>query len=121
MKTFIFDAHKLFDKPYGAKLRNQKALDEAGQYLQENNTSLAVVTASTAPKGDADKDRLLSEARAMVVRNYLVRNFSVDDSHVKTMGAGKAAEGADGQIEVLVYPPRAAAELASRGHSSNRQ
>jgi len=120
MKTFTFDAHKLFDKPDGVKLKDEKALDEAGKFLEENDKSIAVVSASAGPKGDENKDLVVSEARALAVRNYILQNFRVDDPRVKTMGTGKSAESTDGQIEVLVYPPRAMAELASRGHSSSR-
>jgi len=117
MKTFAFDARKLFD---GAKLKDRKALDEAGKFLEDNDTSVAVVQASAGPKGDEDKDRVLSEARALAVRNYILQNFRVDDPRVKTMGTGRAAEGTGGQVQILVYPPRATAELASRGPSSRR-
>ena len=40
-------------------------------------------------EGDAQKDLVLTQARAMVVREYLVENFGFDDSHLKTLGMGK--------------------------------
>lgn len=103
-KQFDYDAKKIFDKPDTAKLKGDKALNEAGSYLQDNPFGLAVVAAYTDQKGDTDKDRVLTEARAMVVREYLVQNFKVDDTRIKTMGAGKSAQAADGgKVEVLVY------------------
>ena len=116
-KTFSFDARRLFD---GVKLKDRKALDEAGKFLEDNNTSVAVVAASAGPKGDEDRDRVLSEARALAVRSYILQNFRVDDSRVKTMGTGRAPEGAGGEVQVLVYPQRAMTELASRGRTSSR-
>jgi phospholipid/cholesterol/gamma-HCH transport system substrate-binding protein len=68
-KEFMYDATKLFDKPDTAKLKNQKALNEAGQFLQNQHFGVAVIEDSTGSKGDADKERTLAEARNMVVRN----------------------------------------------------
>ena len=73
----------------------------------ENNPfGLAVVAASTGPKGLKEENRKLSEARAMVVRNYLAKKFRVDDSRIKTMGAGESNQGATdaGRVTILVYP-----------------
>ncbi len=39
-------------------------------------------------KGDTDKVRELTGAQALVVRDYLVQNFQIDDTRVKTMGLG---------------------------------
>ena len=56
-------------------------------------------------KGDADKDRVLTEARSMVVRDYLVKNFKLDDTRIKTIGFGKAKEAGDNSaVEIMVYP-----------------
>jgi hypothetical protein len=41
--------------------------------------------------GDTQKDLVLTEARAMVIREYLVENFGFDDSQLKTLGMGKQA------------------------------
>jgi hypothetical protein len=48
-----------------------------------------VVVASAGMEGDTQKDLVLTEARAMVVREYLVENFGFDDSQLKTLGMGK--------------------------------
>jgi hypothetical protein len=59
-------------------------------------------------EGDAQKDMVLTEARAMVVRDYLVENFGFDDSQLKTLGLGKqAGSNTDtdwGSIQILVFP-----------------
>ena len=79
-------------------------LKNAGNYLQNNPFGLAVVAAYTDMKGDTEKDRLLSEARAMVVRDYLVRNFKLDDTRIKTIGVGKSDKAAEGgSVDVLIY------------------
>ena len=103
-KKFDYEAKKIFDKPDAAKLKDEKTLNDAGNYLQNNPFGLAVVAAYTDMKGDTKKDRLLSEARAMVVRDYLVRNFKLDDTRIKTIGVGKSDKAAEGgSVDVLIY------------------
>jgi hypothetical protein len=64
---------------------------------------------------------MLTQARAMVVREYLVENFGFDDSNLKTLGLGKQtgantdAEG--GSIQILIFPP--GTEIPSVGKSAN--
>jgi phospholipid/cholesterol/gamma-HCH transport system substrate-binding protein len=107
IKKFAYDGKQIFDKPDTAKLKNQKTLNEAGSFLQANPFGVAVVVAAEGLKGDSDKHRLLSKARAMVVRKYLAENFKMDDSKVKTMGVGESKSvGDDSNIEILVYPDR---------------
>jgi hypothetical protein len=53
-------------------------------------------------KGDTDKDRELTQARASVVRDYLVQNFKLDDKRIKTAGLGKTT--GDARVEIFVYP-----------------
>src|SRR5882757_4413644 len=95
VKKFEYAATKIFDKPDTAKLKNQKALDEAGRFLETNKFGLAVVAAATGMKGDTEKSRLLTEARSMVVRDYITRNFKFDDTRLKTIGLGKSPDADD--------------------------
>ena len=105
MKIFVFDAKDLFDKPDTAKLKNQKLLSEAGKFLEDYKFGLAVVIGFNGMKGDTEKDRVLSEARAMVVRDCLAQNFRLDDTRLKTIGLGKTKEANDSsKVEILVYP-----------------
>ena len=62
-KEFVYEAGKIFDKSGNAKIKNEKALNEAGKFLEQNKFRLAVVAASTEV-GDTDKDRVLTQARA---------------------------------------------------------
>lgn len=105
-KAFNYRAAKLFDKPENAKLNGGKQLDPAGKYLEAGSHGLAVVAAYTDLKGDTDKDRQLTQARAAVVREYLVQHYKLDDSRIKTFGAGKSGDAPDGgAVQILVYPP----------------
>lgn len=104
IKEFDFNAADLFDKPDNAKLRNERSLKEAGTYLEQNKFGLAVVAVSDV-FGDSDKDRALTQAKALVVRNYLVQNFSLDDTRIKTIGLGKSkALGETSKVQILIYP-----------------
>jgi outer membrane protein OmpA-like peptidoglycan-associated protein len=107
-KVFHLDASKIFDKPDTAKVKQEKPMKEAGAWLQSSPFSLVVIAAAT-DKGDTENDRTLTEARAMVVRNYLVNNFKLDDTKLKTIGLGKTTM-LPGGIAVFVYPPGAQTE-----------
>jgi phospholipid/cholesterol/gamma-HCH transport system substrate-binding protein len=108
VKEFAFTARQLFDAQDSAKAKDQKLLKAAGDFLANNKFGFAVVAVSSGMEGDTQKDLVLTEARAMVVREYLVDNFGFDDSQLKTLGMGKqpgASQGADwGSIRILVYP-----------------
>jgi phospholipid/cholesterol/gamma-HCH transport system substrate-binding protein len=121
-KNFTYQAPKIFDDPKTAKLKSAKALNQAGQYLEANRFGLAVVVAYTDMKGDAEKNRLLTEARAMVVRDYLVQNFKLDDARIKTIGQGKSPDvnTTGGGVEILVYPAGTNPPDTRRALSSKR-
>jgi phospholipid/cholesterol/gamma-HCH transport system substrate-binding protein len=105
-KTFDFEARKVFDKVTSAKLKDKKAIDDVGRYLQSQKFGQVVITAAAGMKGDSNKEQITTEAQAMVIRNYLVQNFRLDDTRIKTMGLGKTAyAGDDGKVQILVYPP----------------
>jgi outer membrane protein OmpA-like peptidoglycan-associated protein len=107
-KTFTFEAKQLFGKVGTAKLKNQKALDAAGDFLTDTDFGVAVVAALSSMEGDAGKDLVLTQGRALVVREYLVENFGFDDRRLKTLAMGKKSgtspERGWGTIQILVYP-----------------
>jgi phospholipid/cholesterol/gamma-HCH transport system substrate-binding protein len=108
LKTFRYEPKHLFDKVDTAKLKNQGSLGAAGQFLAGNEFGIAVVVVYTGTTGEAQKDLVLTRARASVVRAYLVGNFGFDDTQLKTLGMGKKlganAEAGWGTVEILVYP-----------------
>lgn len=108
LKTFTYEPKRLFVTIDTAKLKNEGTLGSAGQYLAANEFGMAVVVVSTGMTGDASRDLVLTQARAAVVRAYLVGNFGFDDTQLKTLGMGKKI-GADtgsgwGAVEIIVYP-----------------
>jgi phospholipid/cholesterol/gamma-HCH transport system substrate-binding protein len=109
LKSFTFSAKQLFDSRDSAKLKSQKSLDPGGNFLAQNQFGLAVVVVSAGMEGDTQKDLQLTQARAMVVRQYLVDNFGFDDSQLRTLGMGKQAgstsDGEWGSVQILVFPP----------------
>jgi outer membrane protein OmpA-like peptidoglycan-associated protein len=107
-KQFTYSARQLFDKQDSAKLKNQKSLKAGGEFLANHQFGFAVVAVSAGMEGDTQKDLVLTEARAMVVREYLVENFGFDDSQLKTLGMGKQtdtnSDGGWGTVQILIYP-----------------
>jgi hypothetical protein len=107
-KTFTFAARQLFDGRDSVKMKDQKTLKDAGNYLAQSQFGVAVVVVSTGMDGDTQKDLLLTEARALVIREYLVENFGFEDSQLKTLGMGKTTganlEADWGSIQILIYP-----------------
>lgn len=104
-KEFSWSGPKIFDRTDTAKLKDTRALKDAGQFLAANPFGLAVV-AGYADKGDTDEEKILTEARAMVVRDYLVKNFKIDDTRVKTIGLGKSPDENEAGVSLLIYPPQ---------------
>jgi len=108
IKVFTYTARQLFDTRDSAKIRDNKPLNAGGEFLAGNQFGFAVIVVSTGMEGDTQKDLVLTEARAMVVREYLVENFGFDDSQLKTMSMGKqAGAGLDadwGSIQIIIYP-----------------
>jgi hypothetical protein len=108
VKSFTYIARQLFDSRDSAKLKDQKSLNLAGNYLAQNPFGVAVVVVSTGMEGDTKKDLVLTEARAMVIREYLVENYGFNDDLLRTLGMGKQAGAtldADwGSIQILIYP-----------------
>ncbi len=107
-KQFTYSAKQLFDKQDSAKLKNQKSLTAGGEFLANNQFGFAVVVVSAGMEGDTQKDLVLTEARAMVVREYLVERFGFDDSQLRTLGMGKQADtNSDagwGTVQIFIYP-----------------
>ena len=108
VKSFTYTGKQLFDSLNSAKLKNEKPLNAGGEFLAENQFGIAVVVVSTGMEGDTQKDLVLTQARAMVIREYLVEHFGFDDSQLKTLGMGKqAGSGLDadwGSIQILIFP-----------------
>jgi phospholipid/cholesterol/gamma-HCH transport system substrate-binding protein len=107
-KEFTYPARELFDKKDSAKLKNQKSLNPTGEFLANNPFGFAVVVASAGMEGDTQKNLVLTQARAMLVRRYLVENFGFDDSQLKTLSmgeqAGPKAEAGWGTVQIFIYP-----------------
>ena len=108
VKTFSFPAKELFDGRDSAKLKHGKSLNPGGEFLAGNEFGLVVITAATGMEGDSQKNLKLTEARAVVVREYLVEHYGFDDDRVKTLGRGETSgTGSEkdwGTIQILIYP-----------------
>jgi len=72
LKTFTFNSKELFDKLYKAKPKNR--ILRRRPVSRRHGIRRRVVVVSTALP-EIHKDLVLAQARAMVVRDYLVGNF----------------------------------------------
>ncbi|MGA3093057.1 MAG: MlaD family protein [Terriglobales bacterium] len=124
IKEFTYSAKQLFDKQDSAKLKNQKSLNLGGDFLANNQFGFAVIVASAGMEGDTQKDLVLTEARAMVVREYLVEHFGFDDSQLKTLGMGKQADANSdvgwGRVQILIYPAGTAIPSSKQTETGSR-
>ncbi len=103
MQEFSFSTPDLFDKADNAKLGNERLLKDAGTFLEQHKFALAVVAVSEV-LGDSEKERVLTQAKALVIRDYLVENFRLDDTRLKTKGFGKTqAFGDSSKVRILIY------------------
>jgi phospholipid/cholesterol/gamma-HCH transport system substrate-binding protein len=128
VKEFSFQAKDLFDKQDSAKLKGQKALNAAGEYLAGNDFGVAVIQVSTGMTGNSENNLTLSQGRALVVYDYIVQHYGFDDTKLKTVALGKQPSGETskddwGIVKVLIYPagtPIPAAKTADRGTPSKQ-
>jgi phospholipid/cholesterol/gamma-HCH transport system substrate-binding protein len=120
IKRFSWSGPKIFEKDDTAKLKDPKALNEAGAFLQGNPFGLAVV-ACYADKGDSEQEKILTEARSMVVRDYLVKNFKMDDTRLKTIGLGKSPDVGSPGVAILIYPAGTTVPQSSKSGSAVQQ
>jgi hypothetical protein len=123
IKAFTYSSKQLFDKIDSAKLKNQKTLNACGEFLADNQYGYAVIVVSAGANGDAQKDLVLTEGRAMVVREYLVETYGFDDTHLKTLGLGKQAESNSdvgwGSVRIIFYPSGAAIPPKKQSQAQN--
>lgn len=111
VKEFTIAAKQIFDKQDTAKLKNEKALKAAGEYLASKDFGVAVIEVSTGPAGNTADAMTLAQGRALVVRDYIVQHYGFDDTKLKTVSLGKVdantsvkAKDDWGQIRILIYP-----------------
>lgn len=105
-KEFAYDAKEIFDKSDNAKLKNEKALDAAGKFLEQNKFRLAVV-ATSSEVGDAKKDRVLTQARAKVVRDFgpelqIRRHKTENHRSGKVDGSRRKRQGGNPRVRLEV-------------------
>ena len=108
VKEFSFEAKDLFDKQDSARLKGQKKLNDAGEFLSSNDFGLAVIEVSAGKTGSSDTDMTLAQGRALVVRDYIVQHFGFDDTKLKTFSLGKQTNESSksdwGSVKIVIYP-----------------
>ncbi|MEZ4780149.1 MAG: OmpA family protein [Flavobacteriaceae bacterium] len=71
-------------------LSSKDILNEIGEAMQDNPEAKFMIVGHTDSDGDTQANQELSQKRAAAVKNYLVSNFSIDASHLKTSGKGES-------------------------------
>jgi phospholipid/cholesterol/gamma-HCH transport system substrate-binding protein len=108
VKEFTLQAKDLFDKQDSAKLKGQKQLKDAGEYLANNEFGVAVISVSTGKSGDAKSSVTLAQGRALVLHDYIVQHYGFDDTKLKTIALGKQSGEQSksdwGLIKITIYP-----------------
>jgi len=110
---FEIGAKDLFDKPDTAKLKNEKVLNQIGARLERMPYDLIAVAAYSGVRGETAENLVLTQARAMVVRQHLAEHFKIDDQRIKTIGMGEDTANPDqpaARVAIIVYPPQQAPE-----------
>lgn len=106
LKTFVFPAGDLFEKPQAMKLKDKKQLTEVGTYLETHPFGLVVIQAFTGHTGSREENLVLTQAQAVVVRTFLAEKFDLDDAKLKTKGMGEVdatRPESSHWIEISVY------------------
>jgi phospholipid/cholesterol/gamma-HCH transport system substrate-binding protein len=109
VQEYTFTAGELFGKDYSARLKRQDPLYAVGVYLMNQNYSLAAVRVYLSEVGGEAENLQLSQARAYVIREYLAKNFPLDEKKVKIKGYGEnndlpiPKERGAGIIRITVY------------------
>ena len=77
--------------------------------LERTPYDLIVVAAYSGVRGESEENLVLTQARAMVVREHLAEHFKLDDQRIKTIGMGEDPATPDkraARVTVMVYPPQ---------------
>lgn len=106
-KKFVYSNKNLFDEQETGKIKEKNSLKDAGKFLEKNPFGLIVVTSYSDEPGEKEENLQMTQAQALVVRKYLVDNFKIDESKIKTKGYGeqysKQKDAEQSRLEILVY------------------
>jgi outer membrane protein OmpA-like peptidoglycan-associated protein len=96
MKTFNITAQF----PSGSAnltTEGKKQINPAGEYIKANieKVKTVFIEGHSDAQGPDEFNRLLSERRAQIVKNYLVRTFKIEADMVKAIGFGESSPIAD--------------------------
>jgi phospholipid/cholesterol/gamma-HCH transport system substrate-binding protein len=106
-KKFVYSSKDLFDEEKTGKIKEKNNLKDAGKFLQNNPFGLIVVTAYSGEPGEKEENLQMTQAQALVVRKFLIDNFKLDESRIKTKGFGEQTSNQKDEqqscVEILVY------------------
>ena len=70
-------------------------IKKLGEFMQTYPTTTTVIEGHTDNVGSAALNKGLSQRRAEAVRDYLIKNYSIDPNRIKAVGYGSERPVAD--------------------------
>lgn len=83
--AILFDVNKDIIKP-----ASYEVIGEIGEAMQQNAQLKILIIGHTDSDGDAAANKLLSEKRAVAVKNYLTSKYKIAASRIQTEGKGES-------------------------------
>lgn len=83
--AILFDVNKDIIKP-----GSYEVIGEIGEALQQNGQLKIQIVGHTDSDGDAAANKVLSEKRALAVKNYLVSHYQIAAARIQTEGKGES-------------------------------
>jgi outer membrane protein OmpA-like peptidoglycan-associated protein len=109
-KEYTFNMHELFDKgKFNARLKKTDPLYAIGVFLMSQPHSLVGIRVYVSEVGKSEENLQMSRARAFVIREYLTKNFPVEELKIKIKGYGETEglplppERGAGDIKISIY------------------
>lgn len=77
--------------PDGMLLSSKDSLDKIGKFILKYPAISFQIESHTDSRGDALKNKQLSQNRASSIRDYIIHNFAVDSAKLTVKGFGKSS------------------------------
>ncbi|WP_127125018.1 OmpA family protein [Pseudoflavitalea rhizosphaerae] len=83
--AILFDVNKDIIKP-----ASYQVIGEIGEAMQQNTQLKILIIGHTDSDGDAEANKILSEKRAMAVKNQIINKYNIAASRIQTEGKGES-------------------------------
>ncbi|SFH33905.1 OmpA family protein [Pedobacter insulae] len=83
--AILFDVNKDIIKP-----ASYEVIGEIGEAMQQNAQLKILIVGHTDSDGDAGANKMLSQKRAMAVKNHMINKYNIAASRIQTEGKGES-------------------------------